>query len=321
MLFGIYPGGASGGDAGALCVGPPDVAEQVTAALADLQGSAGRPFLVRAYLGFRDPGPDRQAYPAVVPADPARYAVDGRRLDIVAQYQSASGDVAGYCRFLREVVAGYGAVTDRIQVAEEPNVTGNPVLDGFYPRVGDAVIAGVSAVKQHARELGHHHLKVGFNTTPLFGPAASFVADLTGRGGPRFAGDLDYVGLDFFPDVFQPVAAPDLAGGVEWLLRRHRGEVLEAAGLGRLPLRITEHGWPTGPGRSPVRQAEVVDTVVRTVAGLAGELLIDGYSHFALRDADSTRADLFHLFGLTADDYTRKPAFDVYRSLIAEWAR
>ncbi|MBB5122261.1 hypothetical protein FHS36_005732 [Streptomyces eurocidicus] len=117
-------------------------------------------------------------------------------------------------------------------------------------------------------------------------------------------------------DVFRPVAAPDLAGAVEGLLRHHRDAVLAPAGLGHLPLHITEHGWPTGPERPPHRQADVVETVIRVVAAQAEELGLSGYTHFALRDADSANPGLFHRFGLTTDDYAPKPAFESMRKLI-----
>ncbi|MFI9010457.1 hypothetical protein ACIGNX_24790 [Actinosynnema sp. NPDC053489] len=318
MLFGIYPGGVAGDDLGGLAAGAPDDPVRVTAALEALQGAPGRPFLVRAYTPFDDTTTVGAAHPTAAPADAARYARDGRRLDLVAQYRSASGDVAGYCAFLRDLVAQYGAVTHTLQVTEEPNVTGNPILDGHYPRVVDAIVAGVVAAGEHARRLGHHHLKVGFNTTPLFGPSATFLAEVAERGGGTFTAAVDYVGLDFFPDVFQPVAAADLADGVAGLLAHHRHAVMDPAGLGHVPLHITEHGWPTGPDRPPHRQAEVVDTVVRTVAAHARRLRVSGYTHFALRDADSANPGLFHRFGLTADDYTPKPAFETYRALVAE---
>ncbi|MFE9743696.1 hypothetical protein ACFYOT_02200 [Saccharothrix saharensis] len=312
MLFGIYPGGASGDDTGGLATGAPDSPDRISALLDELQGATGA-FLVRAYTAFKDTGGT-----PTTPADAARYAVRGRRLDLVAQYQSASGDVTGYCAFLRDLVERYGAVTATLQVTEEPNVTDNPVLDGYYPGVRDAITAGVVAAKTHARALGHD-LAVGVNTTPLFGPATSFLADLTARD-PAFAAAVDYVGLDFFPDVFRPLEG-DLAEGVAGVLAHHRENVMAPAGLGHVPLHITEHGWPTGPDRSPRRQADVVDTVVRAVAGNAERLDITGYTHFALRDADSANPGLFHNFGLTTDDYTPKPAFHTYRALIAELGR
>lgn len=321
LLFGIYPGGVVGDDTGELALGPPDDPERVTVALRQLQGRPDRPFLVRAYIAFDDGSRLGVPHDTAAPADAARYAVEGRSLDLVAQYQSPSGNVAGYCAFLRELIDQYGAVTSTLQVTEEPNVAGNPTLDGFYPAVTEAIVAGVSAAKTHARQLGHHHLRVGFNTTPLFGPSASFVRDLVRQGGPEFLADLDYVGLDFFPDVFRPVAVADFVGAVEGLLRHHRDAVLTPAGLGHLPLHITEHGWPTGADRPWARQAEVVDTVVRAIARNAAELRIGGYTHFALRDADSAKSGLFHQFGLTTDDYVPKPAFDVLRTLIETYDR
>ncbi|WP_371496181.1 hypothetical protein OG871_10375 [Kitasatospora sp. NBC_00374] len=318
LLFGIYPGSVTGDDAGGLAAGPPDDPAAVSAALDLLQGRPGRPFLVRAYTAFDDTTRTGSPHPTATPADATRYAARGRRLDLVAQYRSAAGDVDGYCEFLRDLVEQYGDATATLQVTEEPNITSNPTLDGYYPAVTEAIVRGVAAAKARARELGHTHLKVGFNTTPLFGPAASFVTGLTTRGGPDFLRDLDYVGLDFFPDVFRPIDAAELAPSVAGLLRHHRASVLAPAGLGHLPLHITEHGWPTGPGRSPDRQAQVVGTAVRAVAHHAAELRLSGYTHFALRDADSAQPGLFHRFGLTTDDYTPKPAFDVLRGLVEE---
>ncbi|GGY95586.1 hypothetical protein [Streptomyces poonensis] len=321
LLFGIYPGGVTGDDAGGLAGGPPDDPARVSGALDALQGRPGRPFLVRAYVGFDDDTRLGTPHTIATPAAAAGYAVRGRRLDLVAQYQSRAADVDGYCAFLRELVEQYGEVTGTLQVTEEPNVTSNPVLDGYYPAVDEAIVRGVFAAKARARELGYGHLRVGFNTTPLFGPSASFVDGLTSRGGEGFIADLDYVGLDFFPDVFRPVAASGLAEAVEGLLRHHREAVLTPAGLGHLPLHITEHGWPTGPERPPHRQAEVVETVVRVVADHAERLGLSGYTHFALRDADSANPGLFHQFGLVTDDYTPKPAFEVMRKLVEQFAQ
>ena len=81
---------------------------------------------------------------------------------------------------------------------------------------------------------------------------------------------LDYVGLDVFPDVFLPLAPDgqpgDLRSSVIGVLETMRSVWLPAAGIpDRVPLHITEHGWPTGAGRYPERQAQVLDTVIRTI--------------------------------------------------------
>lgn len=319
LLFGVYAGSVAGDDRGGLASGPPDDPARIHEALDLLQGRPDRPFLVRAYTGFTDGTRPGGPHPTATPADAERYAVRGRRLDLVAQYGSARGDVDGYRDFVRDLVDQYGAVTATLQIAEEPNVTDVPTLDGHYPRVQEAIVAGTLAAAERARELGLTGLRLGFNTTPLFGPGASFVSELTQRGGPDFVAALDYVGLDFFPDVFRPVAPAELAAAVEGLLRHHRTGVLAPAGLGALPLHLTEHGWPTGAERTPRRQAEVVGTVVGVTAALAAELGLSGYTHFALRDADSARPGLFHRFGLLTDDYAPKPAFATLRGLVEEY--
>jgi hypothetical protein len=51
----------------------------------------------------------------------------------------------------------------------------------------------------------------------------------------------------------------------------------------------------------------------------AAALGIAGYIHHALRDARSDGSGVFCRFGLMTDDYTPKPAFGVYRDLIARY--
>jgi hypothetical protein len=189
------------------------------------------------------------------------------------------------------------------------------------PGVTEALIAGTRTAKDTARRLGLPDLKVGCNTSPLFGPASEFLTKLAAAGGERFVADLDYMGLDFFPDVFRPVPSARLAAIVRALLAEHRHDRMTRAGLGHLPLVITEHGWPTGPGRTPERQAEVLRTVVGVISHHAEPLNIDAYVHHALRDERSGGSGLFCEFGLMTDDYNPKPAFYAYRDLIAGLGR
>jgi hypothetical protein len=315
LTFGIYPGGGTG----SVEPGGPDCPGRVNQALDELQGTAGRPFTVRAYDVYTDPGDTAQTTPRQAPAGYERYLGRGRRLDLVAQYHSRSGDIAGYCAFIEALIDRHGEYLATLQVGEEPNVTGDPDLDGAYPRVTEALIAGVQTAKQAAERSGRD-IKVGCNSTPLLGPAAGFFTDLTRAGGKQFVADLDYVGLDFFPDVFRPVAADRLDDIVQALLEAHRRDILIPAGLGQLPLVVAEHGWPTGPGRPAERQAEVLRTVVDVIARNAGLLHITGYRHFALRDARSAGEGLLCQFGLMTDDYTPKPAFHLYRDLISRFS-
>jgi hypothetical protein len=91
--------------------------------------------------------------------------------------------------------------------------------------------------------------------------------------------------------VFRPIAPASLATLVQGLLQAHRRDNLATAGLGHLPLVITEHGWPTGPGRTKQRQAEVLRTVIDVIARNAEELGIAGLLLRRRRAPVSVRAD------------------------------
>jgi hypothetical protein len=317
LTFGIYPGSAIGDTEPA---GPPDRPDKINQALDELQGSPGRPFIVRAYDAYANPG-DTVQPTLPTPARYDRYLGHGRTLDLVAQYHSRSGDIDGYCAFIEKLIDNHGEHIATLQIAEEPNISDNPSLDGAYPRVAEALIAGVRTAKDKARRSGHPGIRVGCNSSPLLGQDGAFFANLTRAGGERFIEDLDYIGLDFFPDVFRPIAPASLATLAEGLLQAHRRDNLATAGLGHLPLVITEHGWPTGPGRTPQRQAEVLRTVVDVISRNAEELGITGYIHHTLRDSCSAGAGLLSQFGLMTDDYAPKPAFHVYRDLIDALSR
>ncbi len=322
LTFGIYPGSATGSDSPEMLVGRPDEPVRIQAALDDLQGD-GRPFIVRGYIPFHD---STSARPLTkpTPADVEQYSRDGRRLDVVLQFQSAGGDVEGYVEFVRRQVRRLGPVADSVQVTEEANVTdGLPCLDGAFPNVREALVKGVVAAKDEARRLGFDRVKVGFNAVPSFDPNDDFWRVIGELGRRPFVEALDYVGLDFFPDVFRRAAADgqpgDLRRMVVFVLRAIRESWMPAAGIPEtVPIHVTENGWPTSPDRPYERQAAALETIIRTIHDYRGNYRINRYYLFDLRDADSSNPDIFYQFGILRDDYTPKPAFEVYRRLIAE---
>jgi hypothetical protein len=313
LTFGIYPGGLLGDDNGIVHPVRPDLPDRITDALDRLQG-ATTTLSVRAYQPFAATVTPEEP---PTPADPQQYLARGRKLDLVLPFREPSGRLDEWLEFVREAVRTHGPHLASLQICEEPNVD-LPVLDGSIPNVLNALVQGVVAAKQEARALGHT-LAVGFNAVPTFDPADTFWSELAIRADARFLASLDYVGLDFFPDVFRPIAADQLAEAVTAVLTAFRRTDLPKAAIpDTVPIRICENGWPTGSDRPEQRQAAVVEKVVRTVAALAADLNIDGYSFFALRDADSAAEGLFRHFGLLRDDYTPKPAFETYRRLIDE---
>jgi hypothetical protein len=302
LTFGIYAGGRIAVDDGS----PPELVDSAVAALDALHGD--HPFLVRCYI----------QYPTMVEAPPRPEALlaGRRRLDLVACFRDPGEDLTGWLEFLRGLLRRHGGTLASLQITEEPNHAG-PGGDGGSPAVRQALVEGVVAARREADLLGLD-VRIGCNSTVILDPEQEFWADLGRRGGSEFLAALDYVGLDFFPDVFRPIPADRLADAVSAVLTGFREQSLAAAGIsGSVPIHITEHGWATGPDRPCARQAEVLDLVVRTVA--ESDLNITAYEHFGLRDADSAREDPLYQLGLLRSDYEPKPAFEVYRDLIAEF--
>jgi hypothetical protein len=85
-----------------------------------------------------------------------------------------------------------------------------------------------------------------------------------------------------------------------------------------VPIHITESGYPTGPGRSYEEQAKALAEMVAAYRDYSGLYNVTDYRWFLLRDGNSDVPDFQQQYGLLRDDYTPKPAFDVYRELIAE---
>jgi hypothetical protein len=318
LTFGIYPGSATGEGPG-LLAGPPDDPARIDAALAQLQ-PAGRPFVLRGYVQYVGAG----TAASETPANMTQYLRGGRQLDLALCFRTPDGDLADWTQFIRATIRRYGTALAKLQVTEEPN---NPDAaaggDGSFPNVRRAIVEGVLAAKDEAARQGLA-IQVGFNATPSL-PGNDFWPSMAALANASFVDALDYVGFDFFPDVFRPLPpGPDgapmaLRDAVAGVLAGFRTVSLASANIpASVPIHITENGWPTSPARSYERQADVLEAIVRAVDECRAELNITHYEYFDLRDADSSSAGF--QFGLLRDDYTPKPAFERYRQLIAELA-
>lgn len=312
--FGIYPLGVAGTPAG-LAAGPPDDYPQIHSALDDLGGQV----VARTYLVDMEPGGED-----AVLALGDHYRRAGLLGHVTLGCLRDTGfEVGRWTSLVRTVIRRYGDCLRSVQIANEPNLS---FMDGAKPYVLDALTHGVIAAKEEVRRHGLA-IDVGFGSVPQ-SPAAlpRFWDDMAGAVGPAFTGSVDFVGHNFYVDVFEePLELAAIPGRVEGLLQDLRLRDLATAGIpASVPIRITENGWPTGTNpltgtcRSLARQAEVIDAVVRTVHRLRRELNISHYMLFGLRDADSSEPDLFHQFGIMHDDYTPKPAYRTFRQLIRE---
>lgn len=312
LTFGIYPGGNAGSDNG-LAKGNPDNPTLIKEALAQLQHE-NKTFLVRCYLHYIGEGKIKN----LTPLNPKQYLAKGRKLDLVLGYQSKNGDITDWAEFIKQQINEYGSDLGKIQICEEPNLYGIPYVDGDSPNVSQAVVQGVITAKKEIKKLGLD-VEVGFNGVPTFDPNNDFWRAIGELGTSEFIDSLDYIGLDFFPDVFRPIAFEEIRNSVDTVLNHFRNvSLVEAKIPSKIPLHITENGWATSPERSESKQAAVIETVIRAINEYQEKYNITQYELFDLRDANSSTSDFFYQFGIVKDDYTPKPAFETYKKLISE---
>ncbi|MVM32974.1 hypothetical protein GO755_23235 [Spirosoma sp. HMF4905] len=309
FTFGIYPGSALGAEDG-LLIGLPDIPERIQEALNDLQPD-GKSFRVRAYI-------DRDNVQGSTPQHFEQYIAPNRKLDLVLCYRAIDEPFELWTDFIRRTIQQYGPNLATLQITEEANSTG-PGGDGITPNVRAALVAGVLAAKTEIQRLGLP-IGVGFSATISFNPADDFWTELGQLGGQSFVNALDYVALDFFPDVFVPLQPNvQLSDAVRAVLHQFRHVNMLQAGIpATVPMHIGENGWPTSPTRPYTRQAEVLETIIRTVYEQRETYNIACYELFDLRDANSSNPDIFYQFGLLRDDYSPKPAYGVFKELVAE---
>lgn len=328
FTFGIYPGGAAGS------VGPsgPTAPEDPALRLAALEQLRPRhaPFVLHLYAGYTGPG----GYTAgeQIGQEVEAYGRAGFQTEVALCYRPADGgsaaDVAGFVQFVRASVRSLahepGFVS--VQVTNEVNVRNAPnASDGYYKGAEDALITGVIAAREVVRQDHDPTVKVGFNWAYQTDRAErAFWRYLARVGGRRFVDAVDWVGLDAFPGTWGPALGPGDAAAatasfMNAALARLRSVYMPLARLPRsVSLRVTENGYPTGPGRTDAMQVTVMRAAVMAVYRDRRAYNVTGYRWFDLRDADSSSSSFESQYGILHDDYSPKPAFSVYRDLVAE---
>jgi hypothetical protein len=329
LTFGIYPGGA----AGAVGLAGRTVAEDPAKRLAALEQlrSPGRPFVLHIYASYTGRG---SASPAEqVGRDIAQYTSAGFQIELVLTYRPVGGspteNVAGFADFARRAVTSFGGNRRfvALQVTNEVNVHAAPAAaDGAYPGAEDALIRGVVAADAEARRDGHGQVGIGFNWAySVDRREAAFWSRVGRLGGATFRRALDWIGLDIYPRTWGPTVEGGLAAATRKTVRAAlatlRGRYLPLAGIpARVPLHISENGYPTGPGRSEAMQVTAMKAVVSTIYASRSIYGVTDYRWFDLRDADSSGPSFESRYGVMRDDYSPKPGFDAYRTLIARLA-
>jgi hypothetical protein len=263
-----------------------------------------------------------------------RFTRQGIDVELQVRYHPRpedSGAIAKWLRFVRKVVRTFGPnrrVTG-LQITNEVNLDFSPnTSDGYWKGAVRALVDGVIAAKRESRRLGYRWQKVGFNFAWRNGVAekdAEFWSEVARLGGQRLRRATDYVGIDIYPGTYTPgVLLPNsppivnLADAFLEGLAQMRECYMTKAGFTRsTPIRIEETGYPTGPGRpDEAAQARATAALVRTAVAYRGTYNISDFHWFGLRDNNSNGPNFQSFFGLLRDDYSPKPAFEVYRGLI-----
>jgi hypothetical protein len=328
LRFGIYPGGSMGSVNQTREPLPEDPAKRLAAVR---RLGQGLPFVVHLYRSYYGGG-RTQARDSGLDGEIREYTDAGIKVELVARYRPNSGSagaVTGFKKYVRALVARYGSNPDFIglQVTNEANLRAAPdASDGAYAGAKKALVRGVLAAARETRVRDASQIKIGFNWAWESDrkKRRRFWEGLGRRTGSKFRKAVDWIGVNSYPGTWAPLlasAGPRHRRASRTLsshIRALRKNLMPRAGLGpRIPLHISENGWPTGRGRSESAQARILKAMVRSVVRAPRRLNISDYRWFDLRDGNSSDPNFEGRYGLTDDRYRPKPAFAAFMGRIA----
>jgi hypothetical protein len=247
----------------------------------------------------------------------------GSLVDLSLSFHDQEGDVERWCEFVERVVREHGRAVGSIGVTNEANLLTIPFApDGAYPHALEALVDGARVAAETKRN-EKATAALGFTaagSADVMAATNSFWRRVAQRGGETFASAVEFAGLTMYPGGFDadPPSTGELINRTVAMLGSYRAQ-LSAVGIpDTVPIRISECGWPTGPGRTEADQAEALAAIVSTVDGVRSNFGVTHWELFTLRDADTSGKDIFGHFGVLRDDYSAKPAYFRLRTLIRD---
>ena len=261
-----------------------------------------------------------------------QYAAAGFEVESQVRYhppEGKEGDIPAWEAYVRAVVrelARRPALT-ALSITNEANFSGSQnTSDGAYEGVVDALVRGTVVAREELDAMGRRDVRLGFSMMWRWTPDSDreFWEQIGAKAdaNPGFREAVDYVGLQVYPGlVWPPSPRPGVTAGQEVVealtLLRHC--YMPKAKLGpEVQVWVSENGYATNLGRNEASQVRDLESTIRDVHKWSGELGISDFRYFNLRDNNSDGSDLFAAVGLLRDDYTRKPAFETFRALVAE---
>lgn len=289
----------------------------------------GRPLVIRLNRLFWSGG-DKLLHTFAQEA--TSYRREGYGVEVQVRYhptKADNGNLAAWEQWVRHVVDVLGAnralesltITNEVNLAISPNTS-----DGSFSSAKGALVHGVEAAYDELKQHGWAwRVKVGFTFAYRLDPNADagLFSFLATNGGSRFRAALGFVGLDVYPGtVYPPTLVPpvDTAGDeMASAIATMRTCYLPLADIGRsTPLWVTENGFPSN-GSGNTTQVAAMREMVNAVHQYGGTYDVTDYRWFNLRDNYSKGNGLFDQDGLLRDDDSRKPSFDLYKSLIEKY--
>jgi hypothetical protein len=265
----------------------------------------------------------------------ARYRRHGFHVEVQVRYHpttAENGDIRAWTRWVRHVtdVLGKNPALVALTITNEVNFTVSPnTSDGTYQKAKDALIRGIEAASNQLHRHGWaHRVKLGFTFAYRFNPQsdAALFAYLNSHGGARFRRALGFVGLDDYPGtVYPPALTPGTSAGDELAsaVATMRTCYLPLGGIPRsTPIWITENGFGSNaPLHSDAEQTRQLRSMVHAAVTFDASYHVTDYRWFNLRDNNSQGSGLFDQDGLLRDDYSPKPSYTAYHSLIRHHGR
>ncbi len=280
--------------------------------------------LNRLFMADGDAGIERFA------ARARRYARAGFAVESQVRYHPApgqQGDIGAWRRFVRRAARALGAnralvsltITNEVNLPLSANTS-----DGAFPGAIEAIVRGVPSARRALDRIGREDVELGFSYAYRYLPSSDteFWQSIGERAGPRFAAALDYVGVQLYPGLFWPPALITETAGEATIeaLALVRDCWMPQAGLGdEVEVWVSENGYSSNSRRPDERQAAELADTLAAVRAYSGTLGVRDYRYFNLRDNRPDGADIFDNVGLLRADYSRKPAYAVYRDAIERW--
>jgi hypothetical protein len=260
------------------------------------------------------------------------YARQGFRVESQVRYHPTSaqeGDMRKWRRFVRHASRRLGGnpalvaltITNEVNLPLSPNTS-----DGAYAKAKRAIVQGVRTARRALDRIGRTDVRLGFSYAYRYVPSedVSFWKRLGELGDRRFRRAVDYVGVQLYPGLFWPPALVTQTAGhatLEALTLVRRCYMPKARLARRARIWITENGYATNLGHTEEGQVRDLRSTLDAVHRYSGTLGVTDYRYFNLRDNRPAGTDLFDDVGLLRADYSRKPAFAVYRRLIRRFGR